>query len=421
MFLDNVKIVIKSGNGGNGSVSFHTEKFVPNGGPDGGDGGNGGSIVFVASTSVNTLNDFYYKRKYYAPDGANGSGKKCFGKKGQDMIITVPVGTVIKDYQTGSIIADMFAPNQHTVVLKGGKGGRGNYHFATPRRQAPHFAQNGEQTKEREITLELKTIADVGLIGYPNVGKSTLLSVVSNANPKIADYHFTTLNPNLGVVLHYNKTFVVADIPGLIEGASQGVGLGHSFLRHIERTRLLVHIVDISGSEQRDPIEDFNAINKELCDYSKLLSTLPQIVVANKMDMPNAEDNLVKFTERFGDQYKIFPTMTAINEGIKPLLDEIVRVLDTLAPIAPIEYQPFEYEREDTFSYAVVQLDKGVYEVSGGFIDNLARKIYLDDTDSFRYFQNILKKRGVIDALKEKGMQEGDTVVIADIEFEYME
>lgn len=421
MFLDKATISIKSGDGGNGAVTFHTEKFVPNGGPDGGDGGRGGDIVFVATTSSNTLNEYKYHRKFTAQNGQNGKGNKCFGRQGTDVVLYVPVGTIIKDTASGRIIVDLFKDGQRHVVYKGGRGGRGNYHFATPRRQAPHFAQNGEKTIPREVTLELKTIADVGLVGFPNVGKSTMLSVISAATPKIANYHFTTLSPNLGVVSHYDQTFVVADIPGLIEGASLGAGLGHEFLRHIERTRMLVHVVDISGSEHRNPIDDFVQINNELANYSSVLAKLPQIVVANKMDMPDAEENLKAFQKKFGKKYKIFPTMTLIHEGIKPVLDEISKVLATLPPVAPTEYEPFEYEKDDNGAYEIVVLEEGVFEVVGGLIDDLSRKIFFDDHDSFRYFQNVLKKRGVIEDLLKAGMKEGDTVVIGELEFEYME
>ncbi|MEG1528621.1 MAG: GTPase ObgE [Clostridia bacterium] len=421
MFVDKVKIFLKSGDGGNGSVAFHTEKFVPNGGPDGGDGGRGGDVIFEATHSLNTLNDFAHKKHFKASNGENGSGNKKFGRGGEDLVIKVPVGTVVKDFETERIIADMFADGQRTTIYKGGKGGRGNYHYANSRRQAPHFAQNGVITPEIEITLELKTIADVGLIGFPNVGKSTLLSVISNATPKIANYPFTTLSPNLGVVKHYDDTFVVADIPGLIEGASDGLGLGHDFLRHIERVRLLVHVVDISGSEEREPIEDFKKINNELKSYSKYLSKLPQIVVANKMDMPCADQNYELFCQKYGKKYKIYPAMALIHEGIKPLLDAIVAKLDTLPKVEPLQFEPYEIEQCDINQFEVVSRGEGIYEVVGGFVKDIARKIYLDDTESFRYFQTIIKKKGIIDQLKAKGMQEGDTVVIGEIEFEYME
>lgn len=421
MYLDKVTVSIKGGNGGNGAVSFHTEKFVPKGGPDGGDGGKGGDVVFAASGSLNTLNEFYYKKHFRAGNGENGAGKKCYGKAGKDIIITVPVGTIIRDAETGRIIADMFADGERVVALGGGRGGRGNTHFANPRRQAPHFAQDGVKCPERQVVLELKTIADVGLIGCPNVGKSTLLSVISKARPKIANYHFTTLTPNLGVVNHYGYTFTAADIPGLIEGAAEGAGLGHSFLRHIERNRVLIHVVDISGSENRDPIKDFEQINGELQKYSKTMSKLSQIVAANKMDMPHAEENLRKFREKYGGKYQIFPIMALIREGIKPLLDETVKVLSALPPLERTDFEPFRYETADNRSFEVVKAQEGVFEVTGGLVDDLARKVYFDDYESFHYFQKMLKKSGVIDKLKELGLQTGDAIIVSDLEFEYTE
>ncbi|HPG92744.1 MAG TPA: GTPase ObgE [Clostridia bacterium] len=421
MYLDKVSIFIKGGDGGNGAVSFHTEKFVPNGGPDGGDGGKGGDVVFVASNSVNTLNEFYYKKHFRAGNGENGGGKRCYGKQGEDIVVYVPVGTIIKDAETDRIIADMFRDGERAIVLHGGKGGRGNVHFANSRRQAPHFAQDGIKCPERQITLEIKTIADVGVIGFPNVGKSTLLSVISQAKPKIANYHFTTLTPNLGVVTHKEHTFVVADIPGLIEGAAEGAGLGHSFLRHIERNRILTHVVDISGSENRDPIKDFELINKELLCYSKVMAKLPQIVVANKMDMPNAEENLVKFKAKYGKKYKIIPMTTVIHEGVNDLLDALIMELDKLPSLERTQFEPFVYEEKDNLSFKVVKHEPTVYEVVGGIVEDLARKVFFDDYESFRYFQNTLKKQGVITELKKQGMKEGDTVIVSDLEFEYVE
>lgn len=421
MYLDKVRIFIKGGDGGNGAVAFHTEKFVPNGGPDGGDGGKGGDVIFVASNSVNTLNEFYYKKHFRAGNGENGAGKRCYGKQGADIVVTVPVGTVIKDADTDRIIADMFSDGEQTVVLHGGKGGRGNIHFANARRQAPHFAQDGVKCPERQITLELKTIADVGIIGFPNVGKSTLLSVISQAKPKIANYHFTTLTPNLGVVAYKEHTFVVADIPGLIEGAAEGAGLGHNFLRHIERNRILVHVVDISGSENRDPIRDFELINNELFKYSKVMAKLPQIVVANKMDMANAEENLTKFKAKYGKKYKIIPMTTLIHEGINDLLDVLIIELDKLPPLERTRFEPFEFEENDSLSFKVIKHESNVYEVIGGIVEDLTRKVFFDDYESFRYFQNTLKKQGVIAELKKQGMKEGDTVIVSDLEFEYVE
>ena len=415
MFIDKVRIYIKAGDGGNGSASLHTEKFVPNGGPDGGDGGKGGDVVFVASSAINTLNQFYFQKHFRAGNGENGARKNCYGKSGEDIEVTVPTGTIVKDAKTGGIIADMFADGQREVILKGGRGGRGNRHFANSRRQAPRFAEHGE------IILELKTIADVGLVGFPNVGKSTLLSVISDAKPKIANYHFTTLSPNLGVVSFYDKSFVVADIPGLIEGASRGAGLGHDFLRHIERTRLLVHVVDISGSEQRDPIRDFETINNEIYSYDEDMKDVPMVVVANKMDMPDAEENLKKFKAKYGDMYTIIPMMTLIHEGVEKLLTTLVEILKTLPPQEKMVFEPFTYEEADYSSFTIDKLDQQTYEVTGGLIDSLARKVNMDDYDSFAYFQRVLKQRGVIAELRKAGAKDGDTVIVGDLEFDFVD
>lgn len=421
MFLDKTDIYIKAGDGGNGVVSFHTEKFVPNGGPDGGNGGMGGDIIFVASNSESTLNEFHYQKHFVAKNGENGAGKKCNGRAGASTVIPVPCGTIIRDYETGRVIADMFFDGERTVVYKGGKGGRGNACFANARRQAPHFAQDGEKRPVRRVTLELKTIADVGLIGFPNVGKSTLLSVLTKANPKIAAYPFTTLTPNLGVCSHKDRTFVIADIPGLIEGAHSGAGLGHEFLRHIERTRLLVHVVDISQEERESAAEDFKTINAELSAYSKTLAALSQIVVANKTDMPQAEQNLKDFSKAIGKKHKIIPISAVRHEGLTALLDEIIMRLAALPPTEKTEYEPFEFAPPDATQFDIKQLAVGVFEVVGGLRDDLERKIYFDDTDSFRYFQRSLEKYGVIDALKQRGIKEGDTVIFGDIRFDFME
>jgi len=421
LFADKVRIFIKSGDGGNGAVSFHTEKYVPNGGPDGGDGGKGGDVVFVASSSVNTLSEFYYKKHYRAQNGENGAGQNCYGKQGQDLKIFVPVGTVVRDRETGRIMADMFEDGQTFVVMRGGEGGRGNRKFATSRRQAPSFSQHGVKTEEKEIELELKTIADVGLVGFPNVGKSTLLSVISAARPKIANYHFTTLNPNLGVVNVFEDSFVVADIPGLIEGAGSGAGLGFEFLRHIERTRMLVHVVDMSGSEGRNPEEDFLLINKELEIYSKDLTKLKQVVAANKMDLPCAEENLQSFKRRFKDVCEVFPVSAMSREGVRSLLEYVSRALKEIPPVAPLEFEPFVYERNDGDSFEIVVNDDGSFEVVGALVDSLARKVLLDDYDSLRYMQKTLKNKGVFAALKKAGMKDGDTVVIGGVEFDNVE
>ena len=420
MFIDKVKIYIKAGNGGNGSASLHTEKYVANGGPDGGDGGKGGDIVFEATTAENTLNAFHFQKHFRAEDGENGSRKNCYGKQGKDLIVRVPVGTVVKTVD-GEIVADMYADGQRTVIAAGGKGGRGNRHFATARRQSPSFAEHGVKTKEHEVVLELKTIADVGLVGFPNVGKSTLLSVVSDAKPKIANYHFTTLSPNLGVVGYYDKSFVMADIPGLIEGASEGAGLGHSFLRHIERTRILVHVLDISGSEGRDPLNDFELINHEIFTYDEALKDLPMVVVANKMDMPNAEENLARFREKYGDKYTIIPMMTLIHEGVDKLLETLVGILETLPEPKPLEYTPVSLDKEVEETFEIEELEEDVFEVTGGLVEVLSRKVNLDDYDSFRYFQRVLKDKGVIAELRKRGAKDGSTVIVGDIEFDFVD
>lgn len=420
MFIDKVKIYIKSGNGGNGSASLHTEKYVANGGPDGGDGGKGGDIIFEATSSENTLNVFHFQKHFRAGNGENGGKKNCYGKQGEDLVVKVPVGTVVKTLD-GQVIADMFHDGQREIILKGGKGGRGNRHFANSRRQSPSFAEHGVKTEEYEVILELKTIADVGLVGFPNVGKSTLLSVVSSARPKIANYHFTTLSPNLGVVSFYDQTFVMADIPGLIEGASEGAGLGHSFLRHIERTRILVHVVDISGSEDRNPIDDFNLINNEIYSYDEALKDLPMIVVANKMDMPGAEENLVAFQKKFGKKYTIIPMTTIIHEGVDVLLKSIVDKLVTLPPLEPMQFEPISLQKEEEDTFEIIKLDEDVFEVVGGLVAILSRKVNMDDYDSFRYFQRVLKDKGVIKALRNAGATDGSTVIVGDIEFDFVD
>lgn len=420
MFIDKVKIYIKSGNGGNGSASLHTEKYVPNGGPDGGDGGKGGDVIFEATTSENTLNTFHYQKHFRAGNGENGGRQRSFGKQGADIVVKVPVGTVIKNMD-GEILADMFEDGQREVILKGGKGGRGNWHFKTSRRQSPSFAEHGVKTEEYEVTLELKTIADVGLVGFPNVGKSTLLSVVSDAKPKIANYHFTTLAPNLGVVRYYDTTFVMADIPGLIEGASEGAGLGHSFLRHIERTRLLVHVLDISGSEERDPLSDFELINNEIYSYDESLQDLPMIVVANKMDMPNSYENLQRFKDTYGNKYEIIPMTTIIHEGVDELIATVAKTLEKLPPLEPLQYTPVKLQKEENDDYEIEILEEGVYEVTGGLVEMLSRKVNLDDYDSFRYFQRVLRDRGVISELRKRGAVDGCTVIVGEIEFEFID
>ena len=418
MFLDIASIFIKAGDGGDGIVSFHTEKYVDMGGPDGGDGGNGGSIIFVVDDSTSTLVDFQYAKHFRAENGANGGSKNCRGKNGKDLIIKVPRGTIIKNKETQEILADMFYKDSQFVAQQGGLGGKGNARFATPQRKAPKFSQKGEKTKEIPLTLELKTIADVGLVGFPNVGKSTLLSVVSAAKPKIANYHFTTLSPILGVVKHYDKSFVMADIPGLIEGASGGAGLGHSFLRHVERVRLIVHVVDISGCEGRDPISDYRIINKELKKYSKTLSEVPQIVAANKCDLVEDEKVIEDFEKRIGK--KVFRLSAVSHQGLEALLNEIVKELDLLPEIEPIPIEKVEKIRDNS-SFEIISDGQGFFEVVGPLVDQLVRNVVLSDFESNRYFQKQLLEKGVIQALKDEGCEEGDTVRLSDIEFDFVE
>lgn len=418
MFLDIATIFVKPGNGGDGAVSFHTEKYVAKGGPDGGDGGKGGDIIFVADANSSTLIDFRFAKHFRAENGANGSGKNCTGRSGQDLVIKVPRGTVVKDKQTGDVLADIFYDDSRVVLFKGGRGGKGNAHFATSRRKAPRFSQTGEKTVEVELTLELKTIADVGLVGFPNVGKSTLLSVVSAARPKIADYHFTTLTPNLGVVAYGDGSFVMADIPGLIEGASQGAGLGTRFLRHIERVRLIVHVVDVSGSEERDPYDDFVKINKELREYSAKLAALPQIVCANKCDIAT-EEQIAEFERKVGQ--KVIPISAATRKGVDELLAAISARLAELPKQQPLEVVERREEYVDPSSFTVDIAEDGAFVVTGPLVDKLTRTTILDDYGSFNYFQKRLTDAGVIAALLKAGMVEGDTVRIADTEFEYEE
>ncbi|MCI8420826.1 MAG: GTPase ObgE [Clostridia bacterium] len=419
MYLDIATIFVKAGNGGDGIVSFHTEKYVAQGGPDGGDGGNGGDVIFVVDKSASTLIDFKFAKHFRAENGENGGAKNCKGKSGKPLYIKVPRGTIIKEKSSGSILADMYYDDSEFLLQRGGLGGKGNARFATAQRKAPRFSQRGERTQEIELTLELKTIADVGLVGFPNVGKSTILSVVSSAKPKIANYHFTTLTPNLGVVKYYDRDFVLADIPGLIEGASEGAGLGHNFLRHVERVRLIVHVVDISGIEGRDPYEDFVTINGELENYSAKLARLPQIVVANKCDLLEDERVIEEFEKKIGQ--KVVRVSAISNSGTKEMLSQIVDLLDTLPQPEPMETVEFDENRNDTVSFIVTIDEDGVYEVHGGLINMLVRNVVLDDYESFRYFQKTLKDRGVIKELVKYGCKEGDTVRIADIEFDFVE
>ena len=424
MFVDQAKIYIKAGDGGDGAVSFHREKYVAAGGPDGGDGGKGGDIVFVVDDNISNLIDFRYKRKYVAEKGQNGGAKNCSGRNAPDLVVKVPRGTVVKEIKSGRILADL-STDEPAVIAHGGKGGRGNAHFATSTRQIPKFAKPGFRGDEYEVMLELKLIADVGLVGFPNVGKSTLISVVSAAKPKIANYHFTTLTPVLGVVkIEEGKSFVMADIPGLIEGASEGVGLGHEFLRHVERRRLIVHVIDVSGSEGRDPIEDFKAINHELENFSMELAEAPQIVAANKSDMatPEQVERLRNYVE---DQGLLFYEISAATtKGTKELMYVVWERLSVLPPVKQFEAQPLTQEELDDKLISKkdfrVTVEDGVYFVEADWLLDILRTANMDDYSSLQYFQNVLRTSGIIDKLEEMGIEEGDTVSIFDFEFEYL-
>ena len=425
MFVDKAKIVIKSGNGGNGAIAFHREKYVAAGGPDGGDGGKGGSVIFHVDPGLSTLMDFRYKRKYAAKHGENGAGNRCNGKKGDDIVINVPQGTIVRDVETGRVLADLSDIENDVVLIKGGNGGWGNAHFSTPTRQTPNFAKNGQPGIEREVTLELKLLADVGLVGFPNVGKSTLLSVTTKAAPKIANYHFTTLEPNLGVVeLAEHMSFVMADIPGIIEGASEGVGLGHDFLRHIERTRLLIHVVDVSSIEGRNPIEDFDIINGELSKYNLELENRPQIIAANKTDIiqnPEIYDEFKKEIKRRG--YTLFEISAATRSGVNELMKHVFTELQKLPPIQFFETEmdlEEELRIDTTETGFEITIEDGVYVVSGSWIEAVGGSVNFSDEESLQFFQRALKNRGVIDALTEKGINEGDTVRIGDLEFDFV-
>ncbi|MBE7076874.1 MAG: GTPase ObgE [Clostridiales bacterium] len=419
MNMDKVTITIKAGNGGNGKVNFHREKFVEKGGPDGGDGGNGGSIFFVADASKNTLIDFQYVKRFEAENGEGGHGKLQHGKTGKDVYIKVPRGTVIKDSVTGQVLADMYEDGQVYCALKGGRGGRGNNFFKTSTRQSPRFSQLGEMTKAYKVILELKTIADVALVGKPNVGKSTLLSVISNAKPKIADYEFTTLSPNLGVVKIYDDSFVVADIPGLIDGASEGAGLGHEFLAHIERTRLVVHVIDASEYHGNDIVEDYKTINRELKKYNEKLGNLPQIVAFTKLDLvENIDEKIKYFKSKIKDNVEIFPISSATHENINELIKAVHKKLQTLPKSEPIPVELTDLDIKDTTSVKIEKLAPNVFELSGGYLDHLQRGIVFNDTQSLAYFQMRLEKDGIMDKLKEAGMQDGDTIVFGSLQYE---
>ncbi len=426
MFADRAKIIIKSGKGGDGHVSFRREKYVPNGGPDGGDGGHGGDVIFVVDDGLNTLTDFRHRRKFAAEPGEEGGKRNCHGKNGADLILKVPQGTVIKDAETGKVIADMSGENRRVTVLKGGRGGLGNQHFATATMQAPKYAKPGGDAIELEVTLELKVIADVGLVGFPNVGKSTFLSRVTNAQPKIANYHFTTLQPNLGVVdMEEGFGFVIADIPGLIEGASEGIGLGHEFLRHVERTKVIIHIVDAAGTEGRDPIQDIHAINKELREYNPELLEKPQVIAANKIDAIYGDENEIisalrkEFEEKEG--IRVFPISAVSGQGVKELLYHVKDLLATCPK------EPMVYEQEFDPSvmvfkdepYTIEIAEDGAYVVEGPKIDKMLGYTNIDSEKGFVFFQRFLKEQGILDELEEMGIEEGDTVRMYGNEFDY--
>ena len=425
MFADRAKIIIKSGKGGNGHVSFRREKYVPNGGPDGGDGGRGGDIIFQVDEGVNTLSDYRYKRKFAAKGGEDGGKRNCHGRDGEDLILKVPAGTVIKDAESGRVIADMSGGNHRQIILKGGRGGLGNQHYATATMQAPKYAKPGQEAMELEVLLELKVIADVGLVGFPNVGKSTLLSRVTNAQPKIANYHFTTLSPNLGVVdLEGSKGFVIADIPGLIEGASEGVGLGHEFLRHIERTRVMIHMVDAASTEGRDPIADIYAINRELDSYNLDLMKKPQVIAANKIDAIYQDDN--EILQRIKDEFesetmRVFPISAVSGQGLKELLYYVSDLLEHM------EDEPIVYEQEfdpalrffKEEPYTIERADDAAFVVEGPKIEKMLGYTNIESEKGFLFFQKFLKEQGILKDLEERGIQDGDTVRMYGHEFDY--
>lgn len=424
MFVDYAKIVIKSGDGGNGAATFRREKYVAAGGPDGGDGGNGGDIYFVVDSDSNTLIDFRYTKKFKAENGQNGSGSHRFGKRGEDCYIKVPLGTIVRDAETNKVIVDLSEVGQKELILKGGRGGKGNSHFATSTRQAPRFAIDGEKGKEKELILELKLLADVGLVGFPNVGKSTILSRVTKATPKIADYHFTTIDPNLGVVkTEHGNSFVLADIPGIIEGASEGIGLGTQFLRHVERTRLLLHVLDIAGTEGRDPVDDFNKINEEIKKYSEKLATRKQIIVANKADSMQDDDNFKKIEKVAKDKkIKIFKISAVTGEGLNELFNYVSEILKELPKEDIIEVEDrMVYTLEDDKDEFTVEIIDGEFIVSGPAAERLMGRVNIGDNESYNYMERMLKKIGIEAALKEKGVKEGDTVKILEWEFEWYE
>lgn len=425
MFIDKAHIIVKAGNGGNGAVAFRREIYVPAGGPNGGDGGNGGDIIFVVDTNMRTLMDFKYKRKYLAESGGNGKGSNMTGKDGEHLIIKVPQGTVVRDEKSNLVIADLSKQDSSAVVAKGGRGGKGNAFFKTSTRQAPGFAKAGREGEERKLVLELKMIADVGLIGFPNVGKSTFLSVVTKANPKIANYHFTTLSPNLGVVENkHGQNFVIADIPGLIEGASEGIGLGHDFLRHIERTKVLVHIVDISGIEGRDPLDDFNKINKELELFNPKLADRPQLVVANKMDLVFDDELTRKFIDNISKRgYKVCMMSTATKSGVEDVLIEISKMLLDAQDVEIFDETDYYIENISQIDTEEINIyvEDGIYHVEGIAIEKLLYSVHFEDMESIRFFQRALEQYKVFDRLRDMGINDGDTVKIYDLEFDFFD
>lgn len=422
MFVDRVKIHVKGGNGGNGMVSFFRAKYITHGGPDGGDGGRGGDVIFVGDESMGTLMDFRYKRMFKAGNGQDGGKRNCFGKDGESVVIKVPVGTVIREAESGKIMADITKHREEKILIHGGKGGKGNQHFATPTRQAPRYAEPGRVAKEYDVILELKLIADVGLIGFPNVGKSTLLSMVTNANPKIANYHFTTLAPNLGVVEgRYGDFFVLADIPGLVEGASEGVGLGHAFLRHVERTKVFIHVVDAAGVEGDDPVENVRKINQELEAYNPELMKRPQVIAANKTDIPGSEENVERLKEAYEKEgFEVFPISAATNKGLDELLTKVAEILKNYPEDIVFEEEYEEYDEvavdQEPFT---IEIEDEVYVVRGVGVEKMIGYTNIDTEKGFAFFQRYLKEKGIIEALEEKGIQEGDTVRIYDMEFEF--
>ena len=426
MFVDYAKIIIKSGDGGNGAATFRREKYVAAGGPDGGDGGRGGDVYFEVDPNANTLIDFRFTKKFKAENGQNGSGGHKFGKSGQDIVVKVPVGTIIKDAETGKVIVDMSKEGQKELILKGGRGGKGNSHFATSTRQAPRFAIDGEPGKEKEIILELKLLADVGLVGFPNVGKSTILSRVTKATPKIADYHFTTIDPNLGVVkTEYGDSFVLADIPGIIEGASEGIGLGIQFLRHVERTRLLLHVLDVAGTEGRDPVEDFNKINEELKKYSEKLATRKQIIVANKIDSMQDGENY-KALEKLAKEndMEIYKISAVTGEGLNELFNYVAKTIKTLPKEEIVEVEDrivYTLDDDEEEQFKIEMVKPGEFIVTGPAAQRLMGRVNIGDNESYAYMEKMLKKIGITQALKDKGVKEGDTVKILEWEFEWYE